>query len=75
MNYHEEYKKSSINEAFTVEMYDFITKYQPEAWIYGHSHINTPEFLIGKTKMLTNQLGYVHLKEHYSFKLDAYFEI
>lgn len=74
-DYHEEYKKSPICEAFVVELYDFIEKYQPEAWVYGHSHINTPEFTIGKTRMLTNQLGYVHMNEHKSFKLDAFINI
>jgi Icc-related predicted phosphoesterase len=74
-NYPEEYKNSPLNEAFAVEMYDFIEKYQPEAWIYGHSHVNTPEFKIGKTRMLTNQLGYVVLNEHKTFKLDAFIDI
>jgi Icc-related predicted phosphoesterase len=62
-DYPEEYRKSKINQAFVVEMDDLITKFQPEAWIYGHSHENTPEFKIGKTLMLTNQLGYVQLGE------------
>ena len=75
MNYSEEYKKNSLNEAFVVELYDLIEKYQPECWIYGHSHYNAPEFNIGKTKLLTNQLGYVSMDEHKSFRLDAYINI
>lgn len=75
LNYSEEYKNKPINEAFAVEMSDIIKKYLPEAWIYGHSHVNTPEFTIGKTRMLTNQLGYVEMEEHKDFRLDAYFEI
>jgi Icc-related predicted phosphoesterase len=68
LNYPSKYLNSPINEAFAVELTDIIEKYQPDAWIYGHSHVNTPEFSIGRTKMLTNQLGYVHLNEHSTFK-------
>ncbi len=74
-NYYEEYKNSPINDAFAVNLDSFILNYQPEAWIYGHSHYNAPEFMIGKTHMLTNQLGYVDSNEHGSFRLDAVFEI
>ena len=70
-NYPQVYKNSPLNEAFAVELYNLIEKYQPEAWIYGHSHYNTPEFSIGKTRLVTNQLGYVDMKEHKSFSFDA----
>ncbi len=75
LNYNKEYKISPINEAFAVELYDFIEGYQPEAWMYGHSHVNTPEFNIGKTRLVTNQLGYVEMNEHLKFRLDAIIEI
>jgi Icc-related predicted phosphoesterase len=55
-------------------MLDFIEECQPEAWIYGHSHSNTPEFKIGKTRMLTNQLGYVEMGEYKTFKFNAFIE-
>jgi Icc-related predicted phosphoesterase len=70
-NYPEAYKNSPLNEAFAVELYSLIEKYQPEAWIYGHSHCNTPEFTIGKTRLVTNQFGYVDMKEHKDFRVDA----
>lgn len=75
LNYPQEYKNSPLNEAFVVELFDLIEKYQPDAWIYGHSHINTPEFSIGKTKMITNQLGYVEMGEHKTFRFDAVIDI
>ncbi|MBI9068973.1 MAG: metallophosphoesterase [Salinivirgaceae bacterium] len=59
MNYPEEYKTSVLNSAFAVELFDTIETLQPDVWIYGHSHVNTPDFNIGKTRLLTNQLGYV----------------
>jgi len=72
-NYPEKYKKSMLNEAFTVELFDFIEANGPDYWIYGHTHFNTPVFEIKKTKLLTNQLGYVHENEHFSFINNASF--
>lgn len=67
-HYPPQYKGSLLNEAFAVELTDFIEQYNPNYWIYGHHHQNTPEFKIGNTSLLTNQLGYVHIGEHLSFK-------
>ncbi len=75
LNYPKEYLTSPINEAFAVELFDLIEKYQPEAWIYGHSHFNTPEFSIGKTRLVTNQLGYVDMNEHKSFRFDSFISL
>jgi len=68
MNYPEQYKGSILNEAFAVELFDLIEETVPDYWIYGHSHGNTPDFEIGKTRMLCNQLGYVKYGEHTDFK-------
>lgn len=67
MNYPEQYKGSILNEAFAVELFDLIEATAPDAWIYGHTHGNTPDFEIGKTRLLTNQLGYVNYGEHQKF--------
>ena len=40
-------------------------------WLYGHHHFNTPQFAIGKTKFITNQLGYVKYREQKRFRNDA----
>ena len=74
-NYPERYKSSSINQAFAVELYDFILNANAAYWIYGHHHQNTPEFKIGNTIMLTNQLGYVRQNEHEEFKTNAVIKI
>ena len=66
-NYPDKFKGSVLNDAFTVELFDLIEKFKPDYWIYGHSHYNTPDFNIGETKMLTNQLGYVQYNEHLNF--------
>ena len=75
MNYPPIYKNSPLTEAFAVELFDLIEDSGAACWIYGHHHVNTPEFNIGRTKMLTNQLGYVRHFEHGSFRRDALVEV
>jgi predicted phosphohydrolase len=64
---HIDYYGSILNSAFVANLDDFVEKSNALAWIYGHSHRNMPELIIGKTRLLTNQLGYVHLDENKSF--------
>ena len=71
----DEFKNSRINGAFVAELHDFIYDHDIDYWIYGHSHRNMPEIKINGTKMLCNQLGYVHHREHHSFCSQAFFEI
>lgn len=75
MNYPAMYKGDSLNEAFAVELFDFIEKAGADYWLYGHHHANIPEFTVGKTKLITNQLGYVRQNEHRTFKNDAIVEV
>jgi predicted phosphohydrolase len=72
---HPEYVGSAINNAFVVELWDFIETSGVDYWVYGHHHRNMPDVNIGKTRLLTNQLGYVHLGECRGFRRDACFEI
>ena len=67
MNYPPKYKGDVINEAFAVELFDLIESSNISAWIFGHHHYNLPEFKIGNTSMLTNQLGYVRHGENRLF--------
>ena len=67
LNYPEKYKGDALNEAFVVELYDFIETTGPDFWIFGHHHFNVPDFKIGKTNLATNQLGYVKYGEHKLF--------
>ena len=71
----EEFKHSPLNEAFCVNLNQLIEENQVNYWLYGHSHRNKPEFTIGTTHMITNQLGYVGYGEHFSFRRDACFEL
>ncbi len=67
MHYPEKYKADVLNQAFASELYDFIDTSGIDCGIYGHHHCNIPEFKIGNTRMLTNQLGYVKYGEHRDF--------
>jgi predicted phosphohydrolase len=71
LHYPAKYKSSPVNEAFATELYDYIEQSGINAWIYGHHHCNSPEFVIGKTRMLTNQLGYIRRREYDGFRKDA----
>jgi len=71
----DEFKGSSINGAFVAELYDFIYDKQINYWVYGHSHRNLPMVDINGTKMVCNQLGYVHYQENLSFSRKAFFEL
>jgi predicted phosphodiesterase len=61
----EEFRDSTINGAFTVELSDFIADSGIDFWIYGHSHRNI-KAQIGGTSIVSNQLGYVSHREHLS---------
>jgi len=67
INYPSKYKSSILNEAFAIELKDFIKKFKPDYWIYGHHHANRKDFQIGETQLMTNQLGYIDLQEHEGF--------
>jgi|JI10StandDraft_1071094.scaffolds.fasta_scaffold10274_2 predicted phosphohydrolase len=67
LNYPALYKGNDINQAFAVELFDFIEASTIDYWIYGHHHYNTPTFTIGNTQMLTNQLGYIQRNENQFF--------
>jgi len=67
MNYPPMYKGDALNDAFAIELFDFIESAGPDYWIYGHHHFNQPDFKTGRTQLLTNQLGYVQNNEHAMF--------
>ncbi len=75
MNYPEQYKGDTLNDTFAVELFELIKNSDINYWIFGHHHKNIPEFKIGKTGMLTNQLGYVMFENTELFNPGKYFEI
>ncbi|WP_255485175.1 hypothetical protein HDF18_13600 [Mucilaginibacter sp. X5P1] len=59
-------------KVFATILDDLILDNTPDYWIYGHHHQNIPEFKIGHTKLLTNQLGYVQRNEHLLYHAGKY---
>lgn len=70
-----EHKESLLNEAYCVDLSDYITGCNADFWIYGHSHYNQKPMILGKTVLLTNQLGMVLSGEHASFRKTAFFSV
>lgn len=75
LNYPEKYKGDLLNQAFAVELFDIIEATKPDYWIYGHTHNNTPDFEIGSTRLISNQLGYVKYSECPDFDLQSIIKI
>ena len=69
-----EFKGSLINNAFTVDLTDYIKTCGAKYWIFGHSHRNINK-IIGDTSCLCNQVGYVMCDENKTFKNDKCIEI
>jgi Icc-related predicted phosphoesterase len=72
---HSDHFGSRLGSAFASDLDEFILKHQPDYWIYGHSHRNRSEINIGKTKLVTNQLGYVPYQEHYNWDSNRWFDL
>jgi predicted phosphodiesterase len=58
INPNTKYQGSELSPAFnSLDMEEIISKYQPELWVYGHTH-ECDRQTVGKTKIVSNQLGY-----------------
>lgn len=70
-----QHQGSTLSSAFAVEMGNFIAESYIDYWIYGHSHTNI-DTEIGKTKIVSNQLGYIaHNEQHNGFNNRKYIEL
>ena len=69
-----EFQGSDINEAFTVDLTDYIKTCGAKYWIFGHSHRNINK-VIGKTSCLCNQVGYIFDDENETFSHDKCIKI
>ena len=65
-----QHQGSDLNSAFATELGDFIADTRIDAWIYGHSHANI-DTVIGNTKIISNQMGYILENEHLLNGFDA----
>lgn len=71
-----QHKDSILNSAFSTELGSYIADSRIDIWIYGHSHTNI-DTIIGNTRIVSNQLGYVRCQEHLQngFNASAYIEL
>ena len=69
-----EFSGSSHDSGFTVDLTDYIKNSDIDLWVYGHSH-RSIEKVIGKTRVVSNQLGYVAYGEYKkNFSGDKYYD-
>ena len=65
VNPRSQYLLSPLEPAFvSYEMGRYIETYQPDLWIYGHTHECDVQ-CVGKTQIISNQLGYPRRSEGY----------
>lgn len=69
-----EFNGSPINDAFIVELCNYIANSGINYWMYGHSHRNI-DAQIGETSIISNQLGYVSHGEHLGFQHGKFIEV
>jgi predicted phosphodiesterase len=58
-----EFRGSDLECGFTVDLTDYIASSNIDVWVYGHSH-RSIEKLIGHTRIVSNQIGYVAYGEY-----------
>jgi hypothetical protein len=46
----------------STDMFQLIQRYQPELWVYGHTH-ESCDYFVGKTRLISNPLGYIRKSE------------
>jgi 3',5'-cyclic AMP phosphodiesterase CpdA len=70
------YPGGALNSAFQVDMDSFIERTGADYWLYGHTHYSGGSgTVIGKTRLLCNQMGYVFYGDNKDFLPDAVIEV
>ena len=59
----------------TIELKEYIKNCGANFWIFGHSHKNNVDTIVGNTSCLCNQFGYLSAKENETFSNDKHIEI
>ena len=49
------------NECYANQWDEIIMEYQPTAWVHGHIHQTSNDYLLGKTRVLSNPYGYLRV--------------
>ncbi len=61
----------AMNGAYRSDLDDLIEQYQPDLWVFGHSHHSHNSFM-GNTRLYSNPRGYDALEENDDFEKDAW---
>ena len=70
------YPGNPLNSAFQVDLDSFIEQSEVDYWIYGHTHYaGGSGTVIGKTKLMCNQMGYVNYGEDGDYVNDMVIEV
>jgi Icc-related predicted phosphoesterase len=51
------HERDIVSTAFASDLSDLIERYQPDLWVYGHTH-ESDDTYIGKTRIVSNAKGY-----------------
>ena len=63
-----EFDGDELNPYFVNNLTDFIVEQAPDLWLFGHTHFNV-DYTIGKTRIVSNQLGYQREKTEFNPEL------
>jgi predicted phosphodiesterase len=53
------FRNDYLTGAFVSDLEEIIEKYSPTTWIHGHTH-HCVQYVVGKTRLVANQMGYPH---------------
>ncbi len=65
---------SILNSGFAADLDEVITTFQPEYWLFGHTH-DSMELGIGSTRLIANPYGYQGYEENPQFDPGSTFEL
>ncbi|MGV2873206.1 metallophosphoesterase [Colwellia sp. E150_009] len=53
-----DYKLDKLSPAYCSNLDDILHEFEPQLWIHGHTHYNV-DYHVGKSRVISNQRGYV----------------
>ena len=71
INSNSAYNASKLRDAYnSLDMIELIHEYQPDLWVYGHTHEQDDQRM-GKTRIVSNPLGYYQHQVNKDFESDG----
>jgi Icc-related predicted phosphoesterase len=68
------YNESRLSAGFASNLDDFINERDIDLWLHGHTH-NSCDYMIGKTRVVSNQRGYPNEENNELFNENFIIEI